>query len=117
MPVISQEAELEDLEMVEVAEAGLAEKYEVVGFAEPLGVGWQVEKAGAEHVAESAECYLTSGWDAMLLETGMTPILDQYRNYMEPSVGEKIAEKGKLVGQRGRFHQYCEAYIHMACLF
>lgn len=45
-------------------------------------------------------------------------ISDRYQSYkeQEPIVEGNSAGTGKLVGQCGNYHQYCEACIHMASL-
>lgn len=131
-----------DSEMVEVAEAAdpakefeadePAEELEgdepvegtaVDGHADQFEVEWFVEGAEAEQGVDIV------GWrrsgnsskkraSSVVLEYQKIGILDQYRSCMvsPPSVEETIAENGKLVDQRGMFHQYCEACIHMASL-
>jgi len=91
------------------AAGGPAEESEAGGLAKKFGIDGFVARdaAEAEQVVGNAIYCSTSnsntGSSGLLVSVRIHQILDRYRSCMEelPSVGERIAENGKLVGQRG----------------
>jgi hypothetical protein len=105
---------LEQLEVDELVELPVTDRLAEVFEGELL-----VEELEPERGGEVVVYYLTSNSSRglqVLMETRELAILDQCQSCMEPRVGGKIAENGKLVDQRGKFHQYCEVCMHMAFL-